>query len=202
MFAARADDDKKEDADASIRDAIQTMVINETAGGFDVRCGHGSAHGTSSVAGSGCKVLRVTIPSGSATRPLNMTVGNGNGSIRIGLANAGDVPLLNTPLVDNNGLGEVDVRANPVRGSRFTITGEREVRVALPSAFSAQKVTLTVEEDDATAAAARKITSDLPGMIGDGTSYPRTGATDDAAASLNVVSKGPFSDDTITIAKF
>jgi hypothetical protein len=68
VFAARADDDQKADADASIRDAIQTMVINETANGFDIRCGHGGAHGTSTVAGSGCKILRVTIPAGSATK--------------------------------------------------------------------------------------------------------------------------------------
>jgi hypothetical protein len=200
-FAAQADDDKKSDADASIRDAIQTLVISETANGFDIRCGHGGAHGTSNVAASGCKILRVTIPAGTATKPLNLTVGNGNGSIRVGLANAGDVPFVNTLLVDNNGLGEVDIRARPVKGANLTITGEREVRVTLPSDFSAEKVTLTVDEDDATKAAARKITSDFPGMTGDNKPYPAAGATADAAASLNVQSKGPFDDDTVTIAK-
>jgi hypothetical protein len=112
------------------------------------------------------------------------------------------VPFVKTLLVDNNGLGEVNVRANPVKGANLSITGDREVRVALPTAFSAQKVTLTVDEENATAAAARKLTSDFPGMTGDGTAYPTTGATADAAASLNAVSKGPFSSDTITIAKF
>lgn len=202
VFAASADDDKKADADANIRDAIQTLVINESGNGFDIRCDHGGGHGTSNVASSGCKILRVTIPSGSATKPLNLTVGNGNGSIRVGLANAGDIPYVNNLVVDNGGLGEVDIRARAVKGATFTITGEREVRVALPADFSAQKVTLTVDEDDATKAAARKITSDFPGMTGDGTVYPATGATAEAAASLNVQSKGPFDDDTVTISKF
>lgn len=201
-FAAYADDDKKSEADASIRDVIETLVINESASGFEIKCGHGRGHGSSGVPGSGCKILRVTIPAGSATKPLNLTVGNGNGSVRVGLANAGDVPFVNTLLVDNNGLGEVDVRANPVKGATLTITGEREVRVSLPSAFSAQKVTLTVDESDGTKAAARKITRDFPGMTGDGSAYPMSGATADAASSLNVQSKGPFDDDTVTIAKF
>lgn len=201
-FAAYADDDKKSEADANILDAIKTLTINETANGFDIKCGHGNGHGSSNVAGSGCKILRVTIPAGSATKPLNLTVGNGNGSVRVGLANAGDVPFVNTLLVDNNGLGEVDVRANPVKGANLTITGEREVRVSLPAAFSAQKVTLTVDESDPTKAAARKITTDFPGMTGDGSAFPASGATADAAASLNVQSKGPFDDDTVTIAKF
>lgn len=202
-FAAYADDDKKSEADANIREVIETLVINESANGFEIKCGHGRGHGSSGVAGSGCKILRVTIPAGSAAKPLNLTVGNGNGSVRVGLANAGDAaPFVNTLLVDNNGLGEVDVRANPVKGATLTITGEREVRVSLPSAFSAQKVTLTVDESDGTKAAARKITSDFPGMTGDGSAYPASGATADAAGSLNVVSKGPFDDDTVTIAKF
>lgn len=201
-FAAYADDDKKSEADANILDAIKTLTINETANGFDIKCGHGNGHGSSNVAGSGCKILRVTIPAGSATKPLNLTVGNGNGSVRVGLANAGDVPFVNTLLVDNNGLGEVDVRANPVKDANLTITGEREVRVSLPAAFSAQKVTLTVDESDPTKAAARKITTDFPGMTGDGSAFPASGATADAAASLNVQSKGPFDDDTVTIAKF
>jgi hypothetical protein len=205
IFAAHADDDKKADADASIKDALSTLVITETATGFDIRCGHGGSHGTSSAAGSGCKILRVTLPAGSATKAHNLTVGNGNGAVRVGLAddrNSAEVPYVNKLLVDNNGLGAVDIRTNPVKGADYTITGEREVRVALPSTFSAQKVTLTVDESDAVKAAARKITSDFPGLPADGTSFPASGATADAAFSLNVNSKGPFDDDTITISKF
>jgi hypothetical protein len=201
-FAAHADDDKKADADASIADALKTLVISETATGFEIKCGHGGSHGTSSAAGSGCKILRVTIPAGSAQQPLKLTVGNGNGSIRVGLANAGDVPFIDTLLVDNNGLGEVDIRARPVKGAKLTVTGEREVRVSLPSDFSASKVTLTVDESDPAKAAARKLTSDFPGLPADGTSFPASGATAEAADSLNVQSLGPFSDDTVTIAKF
>ncbi len=201
-FSAQADSDKKADADLSIRDAIGTMVILEDANGFTIKCGHGAAHGTSGVAASGCKILRVTIPAGSATKPHDLTVGDGNGSIRVGLANAGDsAPFVRKLLVDNNGLGEVDLRVRPVKDADLVITGEREVRVALPSDFSAAKVTFTVDEKDSAKVAARIITGDFPGMVSGG-AYPATGATADAAANLNVTSKGPFSDDTITITKF
>jgi hypothetical protein len=200
-FAATADDDKKSDADASIRDALLTFVIEESANGFAVKCGHGNAHGTSNSAASGCKMLRVTLPAGSATKPHNLTVGNGNGSIRVGLAEGGTYPFVNNLTVDNNGLGEVNVRANPVKGAKLIITSEREAQVALPTTFSAAKVVFTVDEDDAAKIAARIITSGFTGMAS-GSPYPTAGATAEAAAELNVTSKGPFSDDTITIASF
>ena len=201
-FSAQADSDKKADADLTIRDAIQTLVIEEGANGFNIKCGHGQAHGTSGVAASGCKILRVTIPAGSATKAHDLTVGDGNGAIRVGLADAGDsAPYVRKLLVGNNGLGAVDVRVKPVAGADLVITGEREVRVALPGSFSAQKVTLTVDETDSAKAAARLLLSDFPGMK-NGSVYPESGATAEAAANLNVTSKGPFSDDTITITKF
>ena len=201
-FAAHADDDKESDAQSSIKDAITTLVIEESANGFAVKCGHGGSHGSSTVAGSGCKILRVTIPAGSALKPHNLTVGNGAGSIRVGLANAGDaMPYVSNLLVDNNGLGEVDIRVNPVKGAVLVVTGDDSVQVALPRGFSAGKILFTVDESDATKANARIITTDFPGMVS-GSSYPAAGATADAAASLNVQSKGPFSDDTVRIIGF
>ena len=201
-FSAQADSDKKSEADLSIRDALQTLVIEESANGFTIKCGHGQAHGTSGVAASGCKILRVTIPAGSAAKPHDLTVGDGNGSIRVGLANAGDsAPYVKRLLIDNNGLGEVDVRVLPVAGADLVITGERAVRLALPAAFSSQKVTFTVDETDNAKVAARLVLNDFPGMKS-GAPYPPAGATVDAAANLNVTSKGPFADDTITVVKF
>lgn len=200
-FAATADDDKESDAKLSIADAARTFVIEESANGFTIKCGHGAAHGTSNVAASGCKILRVTIPAGTATLPHTLKVGGGNGAIRVGLAEAGGVAFVKSLTVDNNGLGDVSVRANPVKGATVVVTGEDAVQVALPSTFSAEKVTFTVDETDSAKIAARIITSGFPGMVS-GSSYPVAGATAEAAAVLNVTSKGPFSSDTITIASF
>ena len=200
VFAAHADDDKKTDADAAIRDAIGTLTIDES-NGFTIKCGHGSAHGSASVAGSGCKVLRVTIPTGTATMAHSLTVGDGNGSIRIGLADGGDAPFIKSLLVDNNGLDEVSVRIRPVTGASVTVTGEAAVQVAVPQDFSASKVSLSVAETDATLAAARVRTSDFPGFV-NGSAYPSTGASATAATELSITSKGPFDDDTVSLVKF
>jgi hypothetical protein len=200
IFAAHADDDKKADADASIKDAIGTFTLDES-NGFTIKCGHGGSHGTSNVAGSGCKILRVTLPTGSATQGLSLTVGNGNGPINFGLANAGSVPFVKSLNLDNNSLvGEVNVRLHPVKDATIVITGEDVVNVALPSDFSSQKVTLTVNESDAAKAAARIITTDFPGLVNNG-AYPVNGATTDAATSINIQSKDVF-DKTLTLTKF
>lgn len=201
-FSATADDDKRADADLSIRDALATWVIEESPNLITIKCGHGQAHGTSPQAASGCKILRVTIPAGTALQPHNLKVGNGNGSIRVGLAEAGGVPFVKNLTVDNNGLGAVNVRANPVKDANLVITSEREAQVALPAAFSAKSVLFTFTDEDVPAkVVARTIVTGFSGMVS-GSAYPTAGATADAAAALNVTSKGPFSDDTITITSF
>ena len=199
VFAAYADSDKKADADASIKDALATLVIEESANAINVKCGHGSAHGTSNVAGSGCKIIRVTIPAGSATQPLDLTVGTGSGDISVGQGGGG-TPTVKNLLVDDNGLGDVLVTTSTVPGGTLSITGERAVKVSLPSDFSAAKVTITVDETDPTKAFAR-LHTDFTGLIS-GSPYPPAGATATAVASLTVASNGPFEDDTITINKF
>ncbi len=200
-FSATADDDKKSDADLSIRDALATFVVEESANGFVIKCGHGGAHGTSTVAASGCKLLTVTIPAGSVAKPHSLTVGNGAGSVRVGLENAGGIGFFKGLTVDNNGLGEVSVRANTVKDAKVVLTGDDAVQAELPAAFSAKTVTFTVDEDDAAKVAARIITTAFPGMVS-GSPYPVAGATADAAELLNVTSQGPFASDTITIKSF
>ncbi len=198
VFAAHADDNMKADADATIKDALATLVIEESASGFNVKCGHGNAHGTSNVAGSGCKIIRVTIPAGSATQPLDLTVGTGNGDIHV--AQTGDIPFVKNLRVGNNGLGDVLVRTNTVPDATLDITGERAVAVALPSDFSAKAVTLTVNESDPTKAQARLHTA-FDGLAS-GSPFPAAGATATAVAQLTIKSDGPFDDDTLTISKF
>jgi hypothetical protein len=198
IFAAHADDDKKTDADATIKDALATLVITESANGFVIKCGHGNAHGTSNVAGSGCKLLRVTIPAGSAAQPLDLTVGGGNGDIRVG--QSGDTPTVKNLLVDDNGSGDVAVRTNTVPDATVVVRGENAVTLALPSDFSAKTVALIVNEDDPTRAFAR-LHTDFTGLIS-GMPYPLAGATATAIASLTVKSNGLLSDDTLTVSKF
>lgn len=194
VFAARANEESE--AQDSIRDAIGTLAIDESGGQFKISCGHGGAHGSSDVAASGCKLLNVTIPAGSADKPLDLTIGNGMGNLTF----SGAVTVSKL-LVDNNGTGGVvDVKVIPVKGASVTVTGEDVVSVAVPADFSAESVILTVDESDPTAAAARIVTSDFAGMESN-QPFPTTGATENAAASLNVQSKGVFDDDTVTIKK-
>ena len=197
VFAAHADDDKKADSDATIKDALATLVIDES-NGFNISCGHGNAHGSSSVAGSGCKLLRVTIPAGSATQPLDLTVGGGNGDIKVG--QSGDTPVVKNLLVDNNGVGDVLVKTDTVPDATLDIRGENALTVSLPTDFSTKAVTFNVNESDPMKAFARLHTA-FDGMIS-GSPYPLAGATATAIASLSVKSGGLLDDDTITISKF
>jgi hypothetical protein len=201
VAAAHADDDKKADADASIADVLQTITIDEGST-ITIHCGHGNAHGTSNVAGSGCKILRVTIPAGSDTKPLDLTVGSGIGDLRVGLADGSNaIPTVKNLRAECTGVGDVKVRAIPIAGATLQIKGSDKVDVGLPSDFSAQQVVLDIsEEDDAQKRKARTITTDFPGME-TGKPYPAAGATQNAAASLNVKNDGLLDDDTITIHK-
>jgi len=197
-FAAHADDDKEADAKSAIKDAISTFVIEETASGFNIKCGHGNSHGSASVAGSGCKKLTVTLPAGSATQALDLTVGGGNGDMNVG--SAGEAPFVKNLIIDNNGAGDVIVRARPVKDAVVVVTGEFAVAVALPADFSAGLVLFTTNDSDPVKANARVHAEAFPGMVS-GSPYPVAGATADAAKSLNVQSKGLLDDDTVTISK-
>lgn len=193
IFAGRADTEAE--AQQSIADAIATLQIVEEASKFIISCGNGATHGTSKAASSGCKLLKVTIPSGSATTPLTLKVGSGSGDVSF------SAPVVVSDLVvDNNGLGTTDVKATPVKGARIIVTGEDAVSVALPSDFAADQVVLNVEPgagDTDEQTAARIVTTDFPGMAS-GKAYGTAGT---GAAELNVQTKGVFDDDTVTIKR-
>ncbi len=199
VFAAHADDDKEADAKAAIKDAVGTFVIEETAGGFNIKCGHGNSHGSASVAGSGCKKLSVTLPAGSATNALDLTVGGGNGDMNVG--SSGEAPYVSNLILDNNGTGDVNLRARPVKDAVVVVTGEFAVAVGLPSDFSAGQILFTTNDSDPVKANARVHADAFPGMVS-GSPYPVAGPTADSAKSLNVQSKGLLGDDTVTITKF
>lgn len=197
LFAARADDDAhKSEADASIADAIQTFQVTESGGAINIKCGHGNAHGTSGVATSGCKLLTVTIPAGTATMPHKLTVGDGNGGITF----SGPAVYASKLTVTESGLGDVLVKVNPVKDARVVATGDNTVNVALPASFSSKMITLNVEESDATKAKARIDTSAFSGLE-NGKSFPTSGATADAASEINVQSEGLLDDDKVILSK-
>jgi hypothetical protein len=199
-FAAHADDDKKTDADAAIADAAAAFTIDES-NGFTIHCAHGGAHGSASVAGSGCKLLTVTVPAGTVAQALDLVVGNGNGDIRVGLADAGSIGTFKNLIVDNNGSGDVSVRVQPVPGANIVTTGQDSVQVAVPAAFSSQKVTFAVAETDPAVAATRINFSAFAGLVNGG-SYPPNAATADAALLVSLESKGILDLDTVTLVGF
>jgi hypothetical protein len=140
VFAARYDDGAPTtDAQQSITDAAQTLKIAESPGNsFTISCNHGNAHGSSTVAESGCKLMKVTIPAGSTTQPLDLTVGNGIGDVTF----SGPVTAKNVH-VQNNGAGNVEVSVTPTVGATIDVKSEFDATVKVPSGFAADSVTLT-----------------------------------------------------------
>ncbi len=180
VFAAKADDDAHEsDAQASIKDAIATFNVGGGNGSpITIECHHGSAHGTSNSAQSGCLKLTVTIPAGTAAKPLDLTAGCGNGDTKF------DGPVTAKSLhLQSNGAGSADVKVTPTKGGTIDLeTGgaATDFTVELPSDFAADSVTLTSESSEPDAVT----TSDFPNMkSGSGFGTSGTGA-----ASLKVVS--------------
>lgn len=203
--SAWADDDKKSDADANIKDVLESgITLTEEGSGpsgvIKVHCGHGRGHGTSSAAGAGCKRLTLNMPVGSAQLPIDLVAGNGNGDLIIGTSSAlGNIRSLKA---DNNGAGDVSVKINPIpNGGAIQVTGEFNVTVALPSTMSTKSVQLTVDEDDPAKATARIRASAFPGITST-KPYPVDGAKADAFASLSVNSKGILDSDYLTLSAF
>jgi hypothetical protein len=134
-FTARADDQAHEsDAQQSIIDAKQTFTMN----GFSINCGHGQTHGTSGSGSSGCKLVTVTVPPGTATQPMDLTVGDGNGGINF----TGTV-LAKQLTVQENGTGNSVVDVDPQKGSTISVKDDFDITVGLPASFSADSITLS-----------------------------------------------------------
>jgi hypothetical protein len=181
IFAARGETET--DAQASIRDAVATFKISE-GGAFTVSCNHGGAHGTSSVGESGCKLLQVTIPSGTDAKPMNLTVANGIGDISF--TGAVTASKLN---IQNKSTGDAEVKVKPVKGATISVVSEFDATVSLPADFAADSVTLTGPD-----AGEDLVTTDFPGLeSGKGFGTAGTGA-----ASLSITA-GSIS--TLTVKK-
>ncbi|MBX3189350.1 MAG: hypothetical protein KF819_20165 [Labilithrix sp.] len=192
IFAARADTESE--AQLSIKDAIQTFTLSES-NGFQIACAHGQDHGTSKVAASGCKLLRVTIPAGTVDKPMNLNISSGQGGIRF----SGTV-IAKTVLANEAGLGDLDIKVTPVKDADINLKGDNKVTLSLPSDFSAKSVTLKVNESNEADAAKRIITTDFQGLENGG-SYPTAGATENAAALIALESRGLLDDYTVTLKR-
>jgi hypothetical protein len=193
LFVARADAEKESEAQQSIRDAIATFMVMEEGGKTTVHCGHGNDHGSSGKAASGCKKLTVTIPSGSADRPHNLTIGSGNGNV-----NFSTTLFVRSLSVLSNGSGDLKVAATPVKGASIQVLGRDQIDVYLPGDFASDAVHLVAADANTDEEkAARILTADFPGLA-HGQPFGTTGT---GAAELKVETQGILDSDTITIHK-
>jgi hypothetical protein len=167
-FTARADDTHQSDAAQSIADAKGKFKLDR----FAVDCPHGESHGTSRSGSAGCKQLKVTVPAGLPTLPLDLHVIDYNGGIVV----SGE-PVAKSFVIEERGTGTVDVRVRPVKGATIVVRAGFAVRISLPSDFSADRVSLhgghAAPDIDTTA---------FPGLA-DNTSFGKTG---EGAAVLDV----------------
>lgn len=171
---AYADSTDQASANLALTDVIATVVITETADGIVIECGHGQAHGSSSVAHSGCEALQITVPAGTAAKPLPLVVNVGSGDVSV----TGTTGSLD---VNDNGSGDITASQTPAKGSTITLKGSFDVTLAVPKDFAADVINLT--SDSAT---------DL-----DTTAFPDVangkghGTAGTGAASITLESSGP-----------
>lgn len=166
---------EKADADASIVDAKATFKITRSGNTINVVCGHGNSHGESNGGESGCELMTVYVPAGSAAQKLNLQAASGNGSVNIKLA--GDI---GTVLV--NGKGDIDATLPATQGARISLVADQadDVVLHLPSDFAADEIVLEADQD--------KITNDFSdAKIGVGAGGRGTAGT--GAESIKVTSK-------------
>ena len=194
VFSAQARKAEQENAESSIRDAIETFVVNQTNDGITVECRNGRAYGTSDVASSGCQRLTVTVPAGaSADAPLSLAIGSGMGDVTF----SGAVPVVSRLEVNSSGLGDINVSATPTVGGEVLVLGRNRVSVGLPSTLAADEVHLVVNTQDPEEAQRRIIVTDFPGLV-HGSPYGEAGT---GLRALKVESQGLLDDYTVTVRR-
>jgi hypothetical protein len=143
---------EKPDADASIIDAKATFTVTNAGGQILLACGHGQNHGSSSSGESGCELATVTIPGGSATQPLDLTVLAGNGELNLQLSGA---TIINVG-ANNNGSGDTIAALPGTTGGSIGIVSSKagDITASLPPNFAADEIILQADAD--------KITNNFP----------------------------------------
>jgi hypothetical protein len=186
-FLAMAFDDGKADADQSITEAKSTFTIDSSASGITLSCGHGGTHGSSNGGDSGCELVKIVIPGGSAQKPLDLTVLGGNGDIKLQLRGA----TIKNVGVNNNGSGATSAEIPSTKGANVSLVANKsgDIAVTLPPDWAADEVILQADAD--------KIRNGFPdAKIGEGKGGRGTPGT--GLASLKVTSK-EFAGSTGTI---
>ncbi len=137
---AYADATDQASADLTINDVLATLVIAEAADTIAITCGHGTAHGTSTSNHSGCEALQITVPAGSAAKPLPLVVKAGQGDVTV----TGTVGWLD--MNNNDSLGTLSASHTPVKGAAISLKGGGDVSLAVPKDFAADLITLTADK--------------------------------------------------------
>jgi hypothetical protein len=145
---AVADTYDKPSADQAIVAATTSFVVTTASGVTTARCGHGAEVGSVTAAESGCDALDVSVPSGSAAKPLTVVARSGNGNVGVSL---GSVVLAELDVHASH--GAVDVTTTATLGATLTVASETGdlVTLRLPRDFATDLLVLDAPVVDTSA---------------------------------------------------
>jgi hypothetical protein len=141
---AIASADEPANADASLTEAKDTFGVTNSPEKIAVVCGHGGTHGSSRAAESGCELVEIAVPAGSAERPLSITLSSGNGEVAIELA-----PATLANLAVSAGGGGITAAIPGTKGGNVALVAERsgDVTVTLPPSWAADEIVVEADAD-------------------------------------------------------
>ncbi|MFO0735921.1 MAG: hypothetical protein U0270_08575 [Labilithrix sp.] len=178
---AMAFSDHKSDADLSIADIKNGFKITHPdANTISLVCPHGGSHGDSNSGESGCELINIVVPAGTAEKPLKIKVLSGNGGMTLQLSNA----YLGS--LDANSAGadsSINSDLPATQGGTISLVSNEgdDVTANLPASFAADRIELVADADKVVLGSFTDITK-FDGTTGRGTAG--TGL-----ASLKLVSK-------------
>jgi len=145
LAMAFSDPVEADNAQKSTVEAEATFTITSSGGGVTVQCGHGGSHGSSAAGESGCELLEVTVPAGSATKPLDLTVLSGNGDLTMQLSAA----TISNVGANNNGSGGTNGDFPATKGATISVVSTKagDITAKLPSTWAADEVILLADQD-------------------------------------------------------
>ena len=181
-FVALVLPEEKTNGDQSINDAIETFTITHSGEDVIVNCNHGGAHGSSLAGDSGCELLTVTIPAGTAASKLDLSVLSGNGEVNLLLSSA-----ILSNLSTSSKVGDTVASLPATQGATLSLVSEQanDLDVTMPAGWSSDAVALTAD--------ANQISNAFPLTSTGGYGTPGAGL-----ASLTITSK-PFAGTTGSI---
>jgi hypothetical protein len=137
---------QKSDADLSIADATSTFsAAVDGTGTLNVVCPHGQTHGDSDSGSSGCELVTITIPAGTATAPLTLQVLSGNGDMNLTLGSA----FIKNLGTNQNGTGNTIATLPATPGGTISLVSEQagDITATMSSGWSADQVVINADPD-------------------------------------------------------